>query len=315
MAVADLAKMPHVLVAGATGSGKTVCLDSTIISLLMNNTPRELRFIMIDPKRVELIAFDGIPHLMTPVITEGEKAVEILKWLTQEMDGRYRKLAQLRVHNIDTYNKSSKVPKPMPYIVLIVDELADLMMSRSDEIEPLLCRLAQMGRAVGINCVVATQRPSVDVITGLIKANFPTRISFAVASLVDSRTILDMIGAEKLLGRGDMLYLSAELSKPRRLQGCFASQQEIERVTRFWADQARAQPIEVLTYTGEQSSKDPLLEQAKQLAKDHKQISASFLQRQLRIGTARAEELLRQLQEPEAGEADKPQESDEPKNT
>lgn len=315
MAVADLAKMPHVLVAGATGSGKTVCLDSTIISLLMNNTPRELRFIMIDPKRVELIAFDGIPHLMTPVITEGEKAVEILKWLTQEMDGRYRKLAQLRVHNIDTYNKSSKVPKPMPYIVLIVDELADLMMSRSDEIEPLLCRLAQMGRAVGINCVVATQRPSVDVITGLIKANFPTRISFAVASLVDSRTILDMIGAEKLLGRGDMLYLSAELSKPKRLQGCFASQQEIERVTRFWADQARAQPIEVLTYTGEQSSKDPLLEQAKQLAKDHKQISASFLQRQLRIGSARAEELLRQLREPEAGEADKPQESDEPKNT
>jgi len=315
MAVADLAKMPHVLVAGATGSGKTVCLDSTIISLLMNNTPKELRFIMVDPKRVELIAFDGIPHLMTPVITEGEKAVEILKWLTLEMDGRYRRLAQLRVHNIDAYNKSNKVPKPMPYIVLIVDELADLMMSRSDEIEPLLCRLAQMGRAVGINCVVATQRPSVDVITGLIKANFPTRISFAVASLVDSRTILDMIGAEKLLGRGDMLYLSAELSKPKRLQGCFASQQEIERVARFWADQARAQPIEVLTYTGEQSTKDPLLEQAKQLAKDHKQISASFLQRQLRIGSARAEELLRQLQEAEAGEAAKPPEPDEPKNT
>jgi S-DNA-T family DNA segregation ATPase FtsK/SpoIIIE len=315
MAVADLAKMPHVLVAGATGSGKTVCLDSTIISLLMNNTPRELRFIMIDPKRVELIAFDGIPHLMTPVITEGEKAVETLKWLTQEMDGRYRKLAQLRVHNIDTYNKSSKVPKPMPYIVLIVDELADLMMSRSDEIEPLLCRLAQMGRAVGINCVVATQRPSVDVITGLIKANFPTRISFAVASLVDSRTILDTIGAEKLLGRGDMLYLSAELSKPKRLQGCFASQQEIERVTRFWADQARAQPVEILTYTGEQDTKDPLLEQAKQLAKDHKQISASFLQRQLRIGSARAEELLRQLQEAETGEAAKPPEPEEPNKT
>ncbi len=315
MAVADLAKMPHVLVAGATGSGKTVCLDATIVSLLMNNTPRELRFIMIDPKRVELIAFDGIPHLMTPVITEGEKAVELLKWLTQEMDGRYRRLAQLRAHNIDTYNKSSKVPKPMPYIVLIVDELADLMMSRSDEIEPLLCRLAQMGRAVGIHCVVATQRPSVDVITGLIKANFPTRISFAVASLVDSRTILDTIGAEKLLGRGDMLYLSAELSKPKRLQGCFASQQEIERVTRFWADQARAQPIEVLTYTGEQGTKDPLLEQAKQLAKDHKQISASFLQRQLRIGSARAEELLRQLQEAESGEAAKPPEPEEPQNT
>ena len=315
MAVADLAKMPHVLVAGATGSGKTVCLDTTIVSLLMNNTPRELRFIMIDPKRVELIAFDGIPHLMTPVITEGEKAVEILKWLTLEMDSRYRRLAQLKVHNIDTYNRSSKVPKPMPYIVLIVDELADLMMSRSDEIEPQLCRLAQMGRAVGIHCVVATQRPSVDVITGLIKANFPTRISFAVASLVDSRTILDTIGAEKLLGRGDMLYLSAELSKPKRLQGCFASQQELERVTRFWADQARAQPIEVLAYTGEQATKDPLLEQAKQLAKDHKQISASFLQRQLRIGSARAEELLRQLQEAESGEAAKPQDPSQPQST
>ncbi len=165
--------------------------------------------------------------------------MEILKWLTLEMDGRYRRLAQVKVHNIDTYNKSGKTPKPMPFIVLIVDELADLMMAKSDEIEPLLCRLAQMARAVGIHCVVATQRPSVDVITGLIKANFPTRISFAVASLVDSRTILDTIGAEKLLGRGDMLYLSAELSKPKRLQGCFASQQEIERVTRFWADQAR----------------------------------------------------------------------------
>ena len=301
MAVADLAKMPHVLIAGATGSGKTVCLDSTIVSLLMNNTPRELRFIMIDPKRVELIAFDGIPHLMTPVITESEKAVEILQWLTHEMDGRYRRLAQVKVHNIDTYNRSGKTPKPMPFIVLIVDELADLMMAKADDIEPLLCRLAQMGRAVGIHCVVATQRPSVDVITGLIKANYPTRISFAVASLVDSRTILDTIGAEKLLGRGDMLYLSAELSKPRRLQGCFASQQEIERVTRFWADQARSQPIEVLAYAGEQSVKDPLLEQARQLAKDHKQISASYLQRQLRIGLGRAEELLRQLQEAEAG--------------
>ena len=302
MAVADLAKMPHVLIAGATGSGKTVCLDSTIVSLLMNNTPRELRFIMIDPKRVELIAFDGIPHLMTPVITEGEKAVEIMRWLTQEMDGRYRRLAQVKVHNIDTYNRSGKAPKPMPFIVLIVDELADLMMSQADEIEPLLCRLAQMGRAVGIHCVVATQRPSVDVITGLIKANFPTRISFAVAQLVDSRTILDTPGAEKLLGRGDMLYLSAELSKPRRLQGCYASQQEIERVTRFWADQARAQPVEILAYAGEQSVKDPLLEQARQLARDHKQVSASYLQRQLRIGLGRAEELLRQIQEAEAAD-------------
>ncbi|MDM7999324.1 MAG: DNA translocase FtsK [Dehalococcoidia bacterium] len=314
MAVADLAKMPHVLIAGATGSGKTVCLDATIISLLMNNTPRELRFIMIDPKRVELIAFDGVPHLMTPVITEGEKAVDILKWLTHEMDSRYRRLADNKVHNIDAYNRNSRVTKPMPYIVLVVDELADLMMSHADEIERELCRLAQMGRAVGIHCVVATQRPSVDVITGLIKANFPTRISFAVASLVDSRTILDQIGAEKLLGRGDMLYLSAELAKPKRLQGCYVSQQEIERVTRFWADQARSQPVEVLTYSGEQAIKDPLLEQVKQLAKEHKQLSASYLQRQLRIGSARAEELLRQLQEAEAqaSQAAKPPEPQQP---
>ena len=313
MTVVDLAKMPHVLVAGATGSGKTVCLDSTIVSLLMNNTPKELRFIMIDPKRVELIAFDGIPHLMTPVITDNEKAAEILKWLTQEMDGRYRRLAQVKVHNIDTYNKSNKVPKPMPFIVLIVDELADLMMSQSDEVEPALCRLAQMGRAVGIHCVVATQRPSVDVITGLIKANFPTRISFAVASQIDSRTILDTMGAEKLLGKGDMLYLSPELAKPRRLQGCFASQQEIERVTRFWADQARSQPVDMLTYAGEQGTKDPLLEQARQLAKTHRQISASFLQRQLRIGSARAEQLLQQLQEEDTSKAAEPQEVEEAK--
>ena len=309
VAVADLAKMPHLLVAGATGSGKTVCLDTIIVSLLINNTPDDVKFIMIDPKRVELIAFDGVPHLMNPVITESEKAGEILKWLAQEMDNRYRRLAQVRAHNIEAYNKNPKLTKEMPYIVLIIDELADLMMLKSDEVEPLLCRLAQMGRAVGVHSVVATQRPSVDVITGLIKANFPTRISFAVVSQVDSRTILDMVGAEKLLGRGDMLYLSAELSKPKRLQGCFVSPQEIERLTAFWSKQARAQPPEILTYTGEEGSKDPLLEQARQLAKDHKQISASYLQRQLRIGSARAEQLVHLLEEDEeskSGEAGKP---------
>ena len=309
VAVADLAKMPHLLVAGATGSGKTVCLDTIIVSLLINNTPDDVKFIMIDPKRVELIAFDGVPHLMNPVITESEKAGEILKWLAQEMDNRYRRLAQVRAHNIEAYNKNPKLTKEMPYIVLIIDELADLMMLKSDEVEPLLCRLAQMGRAVGVHSVVATQRPSVDVITGLIKANFPTRISFAVVSQVDSRTILDMVGAEKLLGRGDMLYLSAELSKPKRLQGCFVSPQEIERLTAFWSKQSRAQLPEILTYTGEEGSKDPLLEQARQLAKDHKQISASYLQRQLRIGSARAEQLVRLLEEAEeskSGEAGKP---------
>jgi DNA segregation ATPase FtsK/SpoIIIE-like protein len=303
MAVADLAKMPHVLVAGATGSGKTVCLDTAIVSLLIHNTPDDLRFIMIDPKRVELTAFDGVPHLMNPVITESEKAVEILKWLVHEMDNRYRKLAQSRAHNIDSFNRNNRSSKPMPYIVLVVDELADLMMLESDEVEPLLCRLAQMGRAVGIHSVVATQRPSVDVVTGLIKANFPTRISFAVASQVDSRTILDTVGAEKLLGRGDMLYLTPELAKPRRLQGCFTSQQEIERVTRLWGNQARSQPPEVLVYTGEEGSPDPLLEQARRLSTEHKQVSASYLQRQLRIGSARAEQLVKQLQEEKAAEA------------
>ena len=306
--VGDLAKMPHLLVAGATGSGKTVCLNAMIVSILMNNTPDKVRFIMIDPKRVELIAFDGVPHLMNPVITESERAVDVLKWLAHEMDNRYRRLAEVRAHNIETYNKNTKVNREMPCIVLVVDELADLMMLQSDEVEPLLCRLAQMGRAVGIHCVVATQRPSVDVITGLIKANFPTRISFAVASQVDSRTILDMMGAEKLLGRGDMLYLTPELAKPKRLQGCYVASQEIERLTGFWSKQARARPVEMLTYTGDGSSEDPMLEQARKLAKDGKQISVSYLQRQLRIGSARAEQLVRMLQEEErdgSGEAAK----------
>ena len=315
--VGDLAKMPHLLVAGATGSGKTVCLDAIIVSILMSNTPDKVRFIMIDPKRVELIAFDGVPHLMNPVITESERAVDVLKWLAHEMDNRYRRLAEVRAHNIEAYNKNTKVAKEMPSIVLIVDELADLMMLQSDEVEPLLCRLAQMGRAVGIHCVVATQRPSVDVITGLIKANFPTRISFAVASQVDSRTILDMMGAEKLLGRGDMLYLTPELSKPKRLQGCYVSSQELERLTAFWSKQARSQPIEVLTYTGEESSGDPLLDQARKLAKDGKQISVSYLQRQLRIGSARAEQLVRILQVEEGnkeGGAGKPDQETRPQS-
>ncbi len=294
--VLDLAKMPHLLIAGTTGSGKTVCLNSIIVSFLMRNTPEELQFIMIDPKRVELAAFNTVPHLMTPVITEKERAVEILKWLNQEMDSRYRKLALMGARNIDMYNKSSKVAKPMPYIILIIDELADLMIAKSEEVEPLLCRLAQMGRAVGIHLVVATQRPSVDVVTGLIKANFPTRISFAVASQVDSRTILDTAGAEKLLGRGDMLYVSSEMTKPKRLQGCFASPQEIERLVSFWSNQKQAQLTEALVPAGDGSTPDPLLEEARQLAREHKQISASFLQRQLRIGYSRATQLMELLE-------------------
>ncbi len=300
MVAADLAKMPHVLIAGATGSGKTVCLDSIIVSLLTNNTPEELRFIMVDPKRVELIAFNGMPHLMTPVVTEGDKAVDMLKWIEQDMDNRYRKLASAGAHNIERYNRSSQASKPMHYLVVIIDELADLMMVKSEEVEPRLCRSAQMGRAVGIHLVIATQRPSVDVITGLIKANFPTRISFGVVSQVDSRTILDMAGAEKLLGRGDMLYLSSDMSKPKRLQGCYTSPEEIDRVVNFWREQARMQTAGIFASAdddiGKGNGEDPLLDQARRLAKEHRQISPSFLQRQLRVGYARAERLMQQLQ-------------------
>ena len=250
---------------------------------------------MIDPKRVELVAFSALPHLIPPVITESERAVEILKWLGQEMDNRYRKLAQVGAHNIDSYNK--KVTKILPYLILVIDELADLMIAKSQDVEPLLCRLAQLGRAVGIHLVVATQRPSVDVITGLIKANFPTRISFAVVSQVDSRTILDSAGAEKLLGRGDMLYLPSDAPKPKRLQGCFVSEQEIERVVSFWGKQRPPQLVETPVYMAE--AQDPLLEQARLLASQHRQISASFLQRQLRIGFTRATQLMQQLEDEE----------------
>ncbi|MBI2858481.1 MAG: DNA translocase FtsK, partial [Chloroflexi bacterium] len=218
--VADLTKMPHLLIAGATGSGKTVCLNTTICSLLMNNTPYDVQFIMVDPKRVELTSFNSIPHLAVPVIVDAEKALSALRWLAQEMDNRYKKLAAVSSRNIDGYNKNRQGSEKMPYLVLVIDELADLMMAGGDEVERILCRLAQLARAVGIHLVVATQRPSVDVVTGLIKANFPTRISFAVTSQVDSRTILDIAGAEKLLGKGDMLYAPTEAAKPKRLQGC-----------------------------------------------------------------------------------------------
>jgi len=305
--VKDLARMPHLLVAGATGSGKTVCLNSIVAALLSNNTPDELKFIMIDPKRVELIAFNGVPHLMTAVVTESEKAVEMLEWVNQEMDNRYRRMALAAAHNIERYNKSSKAPKPMHCLVIVIDELADLMMAKADEVEPRLCRLAQMGRAVGIHLVVATQRPSVDVITGLIKANFPTRISFAVVSQVDSRTILDMAGAEKLLGRGDMLFLSADTPKPKRLQGCLISPEEIDRLVGFWKEQSKSQASQIFDVATEgDASRDPLVEQARQLAKRHKQVSSSFLQRQLRIGSARAERLIQLLERESKDNPDKP---------
>jgi S-DNA-T family DNA segregation ATPase FtsK/SpoIIIE len=301
---ADLTKMPHLLVAGATGSGKTVCLNTIICCLLMNNTPNDVRFILIDPKRVELTQYNSIPHLATPVIVDTDKALNALRWLCQEMEQRYKKLAAAGARHIEGYNKDKKGTDKLPYLVLIIDELADLMMAGYDEVETNLCRLAQLARATGIHLVVATQRPSVDVVTGLIKANFPTRISFAVTSQVDSRTILDGAGAEKLLGRGDMLYMPTEAAKPKRLQGCFLSDTEIERLVYFWGGQRKEEPdklkMETLIATAPSGTigghpRDPLLEQAKELAKQHEEVSTSFLQRRLHIGYPRAARLKEQL--------------------
>ncbi|MBA7496028.1 DNA translocase SpoIIIE [subsurface metagenome] len=308
---ADLSKMPHLLIAGATGSGKTVCLNSIICCLLLHNTPNDVRFIMIDPKRVELTPFNSIPHLATPVIVDTNKALSMLRWLNQEMDKRYQQLAAAGARNIEGYNRNKQGEEKLPYLILIIDELADLMMAGLDEVEHILCRLAQLARATGIHIIVATQRPSVDVVTGLIKANFPTRISFAVTSQVDSRTILDGGGAEKLLGKGDMLYMPTEAGKPKRLQGCFVSDAETERLVYFWGSQRREEAaslkIEELVLSGATTRRggfpeDPLLEAAKQLAQEHTHISTSFLQRRLRIGYPRAARIMEQLEEEESTE-------------
>ena len=301
--VADLAKMPHLLIAGATGSGKSVFINSSICCLLTCNTPDDLKFIMIDPKRVELVTFDGLPHLVSPVVVDTEKAVLSLRWLAQEMDERYRRFAQAGARNIDGYNKDRLPGEKMPYIALIIDELADLMMTAFDEVEHTLCRLAQLARATGIHLIVATQRPSVDVVTGLIKANFPTRISFALTSQVDSRTILDSAGADKLLGRGDMLYMSTDASKPKRMQGPFLSDAEIDRLVNFWREQRRAEIAPVIfenVVSAEPFTKDeedPLMETARQLAEEVDNVSASFLQRRLHIGYPRAARLYDKLKE------------------
>ena len=302
----DLSRMPHLLIAGATGSGKTVCLNSIICCLLLHTSPNDVRFIMVDPKRVELTSFNSIPHLATPVIVDTQKALATLRWLNKEMDNRYQTLATAGARNVEGYNKNKAGDERLPYLVLVIDELADLMMAGFDEVEHVLCRLAQLARATGIHLIVATQRPSVDVVTGLIKANFPTRISFAVTSQVDSRTILDMGGAEKLLGRGDMLYMPTEAAKPKRLQGCYVSDTEVERLVYFWGSQQReeAVPLKIeevvppLTGAGRGSfPEDPLLEAARQLAREHKHISTSFLQRRLHIGYPRAARLMDQLEE------------------
>ena len=234
--VADLARMPHLLIAGATGSGKSVCVNAIITSLLLTHTPDTLRFLMVDPKRVELTVYNGIPHLIAPVVVDVERAVPVLQWATKEMERRYKLFAKLGARNIEAYNEKlqARGEPTLPYIVIIIDELADLMLSAPEEVERYICRIAQMARATGMHLVIATQRPSVDVVTGLIKANFPARIAFAVTSQVDSRVILDTPGAEQLLGRGDMLFMAPDQSKLQRLQGCFVSDRETARLVNYW---------------------------------------------------------------------------------
>jgi len=302
--VADLARMPHLLVAGATGSGKSVCLNSFIAALLYQLSPDDLRLIMIDPKMVELLPFNGIPHLLTPVVTDMEKVVPSLKWVAKEMERRYRLFAARGVRNIDGFNRAASgkgSDLPLPYIVVIIDELADLMMTAPDDVERILCRLAQLARATGIHLVVATQRPSVDVVTGLIKANFPTRISFAVTSMMDSRTILDQPGAEKLLGRGDMLYLPPESSKPVRLQGTYVSDGELRDLVDYWRRATppayAEEPREGLVFEPvEEEESDDMYQEALELVSQHSHVSTSLLQRRLRIGYNRASRLMEMLE-------------------
>ena len=304
--MADFSKMPHTLVAGATGSGKSVCMNTIVTGLLMMRTPVELRMVMIDPKRVELTPYQGIPHLYTPVIVEPERAVKALKALVKEMMDRFSTLESAGVKNISTYNEKSTTK--MPYLLILVDELADLMLTASSEVEQLLVRLAQLGRATGVHLVVATQRPSVDVVTGLIKANFPSRISFAVGSQVDSRTILDATGADRLLGKGDMLYKPIDLSQPVRVQGAFLAEEEIETVVDFWK-QVGAPPLPQLDIDSDDDDEgfsmpgmsedngDALFMQASAMAKSQKTLSTSLLQRRLRIGYPRAARLMDELEE------------------
>lgn len=300
--VTSLDPLPHLLVAGSTGSGKSVLINSLIISLLSSNSPDDLKLILVDPKRVELTLYNGIPHLLTPVITDTTKTINALRWVVSEMDRRFSVLSAAGKRNIGAFRQEGG---DMPYIVLIIDELADLMTVAANEVEGAIVRLAQMARAVGIHLVLATQRPSVDVITGLIKANVTARIAFSVASGVDSRTILDTAGAEKLLGKGDMLFVSAELSKPKRLQGAYVSEQEVERVVQFLKTRAEPEyvnditekPAPAIGQSFEDLGDDELLAEAKHVIGQAGKASASLLQRRLRVGYARAARILDLLEE------------------
>ncbi len=303
--VADLAKMPHVLIAGQTGSGKSVCINAFLASLLFRSAPTEVKLILVDPKRVELTHYNDIPHLLTQVIVEPEKVISALKWIMEEMDRRYKLFSQAGARNIDSYNEMSGF-QALPYIVLFIDELADIMLFSPVEVEDTITRIAQMSRATGIHMVLATQRPSVDVITGLIKANIPCRIAFAVASQVDSRVILDTQGAEKLLGKGDMLYLPPEQAKPIRIQGAFVNDREINSLVGFLRNQGiTPQYTEEVTSMpkkgsggapGFESGIDDLFKRAVEVVCQYDRASASLLQRRLSIGYARAARIVDQLE-------------------
>jgi S-DNA-T family DNA segregation ATPase FtsK/SpoIIIE len=297
----DLGRMPHLLVAGATGSGKSVCLNSIIASLLVCATPDQVQLLMIDPKRVELTVYNGIPHLIKEVITDARMAAGALHEMTREMDTRYERFAKAGVRKIEEYN--AKYPdEKLPYVVIVIDELADLMLVAPARVETTICRLAQLARATGIHLVVATQRPSVDVITGIIKANIPSRIAFAVSSQVDSRTILDMVGAERLLGRGDMLYLPIDAPKPVRAQGALITGSEVNRLVAFWAAQARPDNLLDVDVTpidedDRQRSVDPLCYDAAKFIIETSYASTAQLQSQFSIGHPRAVRVMKQLEE------------------
>lgn len=312
--IVDLDKMPHLLIAGATGSGKSVCVNGIILSLLYSNSPTMLRIILVDPKRVEFTLYDGIPHLLAPVVHEVDKTINALRWAIAEMERRFQLFSNHHKRNLQEYNADPTHEEgPLPYIAIIIDELADLMAQASNEVEAAIVRLAQMARATGMHLVVATQRPSVDVITGLIKANIPTRVAFAVASQIDSRTIIDQAGADKLLGNGDMLYLGNEFGRPKRIQGVYMKEKEIRQVADYLREQSPAMYDEsIVNYRPKGASvgddmviDDELFEEAKQVVIASGRASASLLQRRLRIGYARAARLLDMLeQEGVVGPAD-----------
>lgn len=304
--VADLAQMPHLLISGATNSGKSICLASLITSLLLRNTPKDVRFMLLDPKRVELSLFDGIPHLVCPVVTDIKQMPVALREIWREMDRRYDLFAAAKTRNIAAYNEQASFAEKIPYIVVVIDELADLMIQSAKEVEDSICRIAQLARATGIHLIIATQRPSVDVITGTIKANISSRIAFAVSSQVDSRTILDSTGAENLIGQGDLLFLPIDANKPTRVQGCYVSEEEVERIVQFWKAQAPPQyildPASAVIEREEarllvEETEDPFWEDAVRWVAERGQASTSMLQRRFSIGFQRASRLLDMMEE------------------